>query len=399
MIPYGRQQIEQPDIDAVIATLKSDWLTSGPCVEEFERQFADFVGARYAVAVNSGTAALHLATMAAGLGPDDRLITSPITFLASANCATYVGATPDFADVNRASRNLCPKALEANWLPDTKAVVAVDFAGQPCDIQGISEVARRRGAIVIEDACHGIGSATSQNGQVIRSGGSEWADITTFSFHPVKTMTTGEGGMLVTNSDALASKARILRNHGMTRDTNSFVGLGSEEQAFQPGPWYYEMQELGFNYRINDLQCALGLSQLSRLPQFIRRRQEIVAIYNEAFQDIEFLQTPAISPNVEPELVSWHLYSVEIDFDSIGISRNEFMINLREKGIGTQVHYIPVYLQPYYRQQYGYLPGKCPEAEAYFCRALSLPLYSAMTDNDVRTVVNGVTDMCEKANS
>ncbi|PQO38797.1 UDP-4-amino-4,6-dideoxy-N-acetyl-beta-L-altrosamine transaminase [Blastopirellula marina] len=399
MIPYGRQQIEQSDIDAVVATLKSDWLTSGPRVEEFEKQFAEFVGASHAVAVNSGTAALHLATMVAELGPGDRLLTSPITFLASANCAAYVGATPDFVDIDRASRNLCPRALEAAWQPDTKAVVAVDFAGQPCDIQGISEVARPRGAIVIEDACHGIGSAIRKDGKAVRSGGHDWADITTFSFHPVKTMTTGEGGMLVTNDEELAKKAYILRNHGMTREASEFTGLGSGGAQFQPGPWYYEMHELGFNYRITDLQCALGISQLSRLPQFIKRRQEIVAAYNEAFHNLEFLHPPALSSHVEPELISWHLYSVEIDFELLGITRAEFMTEMRENGIGTQVHYIPIYLQPYYRQNYGYSPGKCPEAEAYYGRALSLPLYAAMTDSDVQTVIDTVRSMCQRRSS
>lgn len=390
MIPYGRQQIDQSDIDAVLDTLKSNWLTSGPRVEEFERQFAEFVGARHAVAVNSGTAALHLATLIAGIGPGDRLVTSPITFLASANCAAYVGAIPDFADIDRETRNLSPQALSASWLPDTKAVVAVDFAGQPCDIQAIAEVARSRGSMVIQDACHGMGSAIRNNGQVVRSGGHDWADITTFSFHPVKTMTTAEGGMLVTNREDLAEKARCLRSHGVTRDEDAFVGLASDDSAFERGPWHYEMHELGFNYRITELQSALGISQLSRLPQFVRRRKEIVAAYNDAFQDLKFLQTPKLSSHADPQFISWHLYSVEIDFEAIGISRTEFMTQLREMGIGTQVHYIPVYLQPYYQRQYGYLPGKCPEAEAYYHRALTLPLFAAMTDSDVQSVIDAV---------
>lgn len=399
MIPYGRQQIEQSDIDAVVASLKSDWLTSGPRVDEFEKQFAEFVGARHAVAVNSGTAALHLATLVAELGPGDRLITSPITFLASANCAAYVGATPDFADIDRATRNLCPQALEAAWQPDTKAVVAVDFAGQPCDIQGIAAVAKRRGAIVIQDACHGVGSAVLKNGHPVRSGGHEWADITTFSFHPVKTMTTGEGGMLVTDNDELAKKAYALRSHGITRESSEFAGMEHLDAAFEPGPWYYEMHQLGFNYRITDLQCALGISQLSRLPQFIKRRQEIVAAYNDAFHDLEFIHPPAVSSHVEPGMISWHLYSVEVDFDLLGISRTEFMTQMREMGVGTQVHYIPIYLQPYYRKKYGYLPGKCPQAEDYYSRALSLPLYAGMTDSDVQTVIQAVRDLCQRAPS
>jgi len=390
ILPYGRQAIDEADIAAVVEVLRSDCLTSGPKVDEFERCFAVRVGARHAVAVNSGTSALHLALRATGVGTGNRVITSPNTFLASANCAAFVGAIPDFTDIDPVSYNLDPAALKQGWRPDTKAVVAVDYAGQPCDMPAIARTARERGAILIEDACHGVGGGFANEGRIWKLGGHPWADITVFSFHPVKTMTTGEGGMLVTDNDAWAEQARRLRSHGVVR--KGFAGLGADEvPAFaERGPWYYEMQDLGYNYRITDIQCALGLSQLARLDTFIRRRREIVARYNEAFAEIAPITIPGLRNPASRDHISWHLYAVQIDFEAIGKTRTQVMVDLRERGIGTQVHYIPVHFQPYYRNKYGYTPGKCPVAEAYYQRCLSLPLYPSMTNADVEQVIEAV---------
>jgi UDP-4-amino-4,6-dideoxy-N-acetyl-beta-L-altrosamine transaminase len=398
-LPYGRQWISESDIAAVSDVLRSDFLTSGPKVEEFEQRFATLVGAKHAVAVNSGTAALHLAMCVAGIGPGDRVITSPNTFLASANCAAFVGATPDFSDFDPVSYNLDLVALERTWCPDTKAIVAVAYAGQSCDMPAIANFARARGAIVVEDACHGVGGGFVHDGRSWKLGGHPWADLTVFSFHPVKTLTTGEGGMLVTGNDDWADKARRLRSHGIVREPSRFVGLvdspGAQPSTYsaqlsEHGPWYYEMQDLGYNYRITDLQCALGLSQLSQIESFMARRREIVAHYNAAFADLPWLVTPGLRNPADRDHISWHLYTVQIDFPAIGKTRTQVMTELRQKAIGTQVLYIPVHLQPWYRRNYGYSPGKCPVAEDYYTRALSLPLYPAMTEEDVLRVTTTV---------
>lgn len=379
-IPYGRQWITDADIAAVVEVLRSDWLTQGPKVEEFERRLADYVGAKHVIALSNGTAALHLALLAAKIGPGDRVVTSPNTFLASANAALYVGATPDFGDIHPGTLNLDVAKLEAHWQPDTKAVVAVDFAGRPSAGPELKALCERNGAVVVEDAAHSIGSKIQ--GQ--RVGGHPWADLTTFSFHPVKTITTGEGGAIATQDDALAARCRELRSHGMTKDLARFQGLGDgliPESALG----YYEMPEPGFNFRLTDLQAALGISQLSRLDEFVKRRAEIVARYDAAFAGQEFLRTP--SPDAD---TAWHLYVARIDFAALGITRVDFMNRLKDLGVLTQVHYIPVHLQPYYRERFGYGPGKCPEAEAFYRECLSLPLYPAMTDADVETVIAAV---------
>jgi len=344
------------------------------------------------------------------VGEGDRVVTSPITFLASANCAAYVNATPDFSDIDPASRNLDPGLLEAKWQDDTKAVVAVDYAGHPCDMPEIARIARSKGAYVIEDACHGVSGGFSAEGKDWKLGGHPWADMTVFSFHPVKTITTGEGGMLVTDNEEWAAKARLLRSHGVTRNPADFVGLadpqvsGFRSQVSDIGPWSYEMQELGYNYRITDMQSALGRSQLRRLPSFIRRRQEIAARYNESFAGLDWLKTPVLDSRPSPldssshfsfqlSDLSLHLYTVEMDFDRIGKSRARVMAELKDKGIGTQVLYIPVPLQPWYRKTYGYAPGKCPNAEAFYLRALSLPLYPALSDDEVQRVSEEVRSL------
>ena len=429
MIPYGRQSISEDDIEAVVRSLRSDFLTCGPEVEAFEKEFAAFVGAKHAVAVCNATAALHLAMQVLGIGKGDRVVTSPNTFVASANAAAYLGATPDFSDIDPKSYNIDPVLLEQNWMPDTKAVVAVDYAGQPCNMPEIARIARSRGAYVIEDACHGTGGGFEADGRKWKLGGHPWADITTFSFHPVKTLTTGEGGILLTENDEWAAKARLLRTHGITRNHDEFTGLDDSEhsdfsfhysakpnppsvirdQSFlaERGPWYYEMQELGYNYRITDLQCALGRSQLKRLPEFIARRQDIASRYNQAFSTLDRLQAPVLASRMLdprpstldssfsyqlPDL-SLHLYTVQIDFPRLGKTRTEVMQELREQGVGTQVLYIPVYLQPWYRRTFGYAPGKCPNAEQFYARSLSLPLYPAMSDVDVQKVIESVLKM------
>lgn len=391
MIPYGRQSIDADDIEAVARALQSDYLTTGPMVEAFEQAFAEAVGAKYAVAVNNGTAALHLAMLVAGIGSGDRVVTSPNTFLASANCAAMVGAIPDFVDIDPISYNLCSQALAEGWQVDTKAVVAVAYGGQACDMPAIAELARAKGALVIEDGCHGVGGGFAVDDKAYKIGGHPWADMTTFSFHPVKGMTTGEGGMLVSNNLSYAQQARKLRSHGMTRNAGEFIGFGSEHSAMmEQGTWYYEMQALGYNYRLSDVQCALGLSQLKKLPTFIQRRREIVARYNAAFADVTCLQPPQLRAVKDVNLISWHLYTVLIDFAALGRSRSIVMHQLREMGIATQVLYIPVYLQPYYQQAFGYRAGKCPRAEAYYQQALSLPLFPGLSDEEVQHTINSV---------
>ena len=414
MLPYGRQSISESDVEAVVRALRSDFLTCGPEVDSFEKEFASFVCAKHAVAVCNATVALHLAMRVLEICPGDRVVTSPNTFLASANAAAYVGATPDFSDIDPVYHNLDTAELKKNWKPDTRAVVAVDYAGVPCDMPAIARIARSHGAHIIEDACHGVGGGFHAEGKSWKLGGHPWADITTFSFHPVKTMTTGEGGILVTDNDAWAAKARLLRTHGITRNPSEFLGLtdskSSSSDLLSPalaerGPWSYEMQELGYNYRITDLQCALGRTQLSRLPQFIQRRQEIAARYNEAFANLDWLQIPSLTTRHQPpatnsgftfELsdLSLHLYSVQIDFARLGKTRTEVMQELRDKGVGSQVLYIPVYLQPWYRRTFGYGTGKCPNAEAFYRHALSLPLYPSMRDQDVQTVINAIHALC-----
>lgn len=411
MLPYGRQSISKEDIASVVRVLSSEFLTSGPEVDAFENEFAKIVGAKHAVAVSSATAALHLAMKVLGIGSGDRVVTSPNTFLASANAAAYVGATPDFSDIDSIFRNIDPVALERNWKPDTKAVVAVDYAGVPCNMPEIARIARKQGAYIIEDACHGVGGGFRTAGGQWKLGGHPWADITTFSFHPVKTMTTGEGGMLVTDNDEWAAKARLLRTHGVTRNPSDFVGLvekntytsGFKSQLADVGPWYYEMQYLGYNYRITDIQSALGRSQLKRLPESILRRRKIAAYYNEALTHLDWLSNPVFKTGPSPtdsskfhiglSDLSLHLYTVQIDFAKLGKTRTEVMRCLHVKGVGTQVLYIPVYLQPWYRSSYGYYEGKCPRAEAFYCQALSLPLYHGMSDEDAQKVVTALTEL------
>ena len=378
-IPYGRQFIDSSDVDAVVDTLHGDWLTCGPMVAEFEQRLAEYCGAKHVIAVSNGTAALHIALLATRVGVGAGVVTSPNTFLASANCAEYVGATTWFSDIDALSFNMDPETLERNWKDETKAVVAVDFAGQPCCMPEIHRIARERGAIVIEDAAHAIGSCFKYEGKEYKVGGHPWADLTTFSFHPVKTMTSGEGGAIATNDDLLAERCRLLRSHGMQKTR-------PEE------PWYYEMSEVGFNYRITDIQCALGISQLNKLDGFIDRRQEIINRYNAAFRELAWLGCPGQRDNggFSPSRIAWHLYVVQMDFPAIGKTRAQVMAELMDERVGSQVHYIPVHTQPYYQNKYGYAAGDCPVSEAYYEKCLSLPLFPAMSDGDVDAVIQAV---------
>jgi UDP-4-amino-4,6-dideoxy-N-acetyl-beta-L-altrosamine transaminase len=377
MIPYGRQDITQADIDAVVEVLQSDFLTQGPMVPRFEQGVARHVGAAHALAVNSATSALHIACLALGLGEGDRLWTSPITFVASANCALYCGAQVDFVDIDPRTYNLCPEALEHKLqvaeregaLP--KVLVAVHLCGQPCDMQAISVLAKRYGFKVIEDASHAIGG--KYQGEFI--GNCRHSDITVFSFHPVKIITTAEGGMALTNSAELAEKMALLRSHGITRDSAQMTHAAD-------GPWYYQQIDLGFNYRMTELQAALGVSQLQRLDQYVARRHELAARYDRLLAAL-----PVITPWQHPDSYSGlHLYVVRLKLEQIGKSHREVFESLREQGIGVNLHYIPVHTQPYY-QRMGFKQGDFPEAERYYAEAISLPMFQAMTDAQQDDVV------------
>lgn len=364
-IPYGRQCIEQDDIDAVVEVLKSDYVTTGPAVTAFEKAVAEYTGAKYAVAVSNGTAALHIACLAAGIKEGDEVITTPITFAASSNCALYCGATPVFADIDPDTYNIDPADIERKITDRTKAVVAVHFTGQPCKMDEIHQIAEKHHLIVIEDAAHALGA--DYKGQKIGS----LSDMTTFSFHPVKHITTGEGGMVTTNNEELYEKLVQFRSHGITRDPRF---LKKEE-----GGWYYEQLDLGFNYRITDIQCALGVSQMNKLDRFVKRRREIAARYDEALGDCKKLLLPKQEPGCNN---SWHLYVVQI----LDKARKEVFDAMRAKNIGVNVHYIPVYKHPYY-QEHGYENVCCKHAEQYYERAISLPIYPLLTDEEQDYVI------------
>jgi UDP-4-amino-4,6-dideoxy-N-acetyl-beta-L-altrosamine transaminase len=375
-LPYGRQWIEDDDVSAVAETLRSDFLTQGAAVARFENALRDYCQARYCVAVANGTAALHIAVAALQIEPDAEGVTSPNTFAASANCMVYNNLRPTFADIDTRTYNVDPREIESRMTDRTKLVVAVHFAGQPADMVSIGSIARKHGLAVIEDAAHALGSTYEDGARV---GSCPHSDMTVFSFHPVKTITTGEGGAITTNSEELYKRLRLLRSHGITRDAC--------ELEENPGPWYYEMQALGFNYRLTDLQAALGFSQLSKLPRFRARRREIVSRYNEAFRNVDFLCTPFEREGLDS---TFHLYVLAVDFSRIGKTRKEVMETLKSKGIGTQVHYIPVHLHPYYRKRFGFQHGDFPKAESYYQTALSIPLYPKLTDGEVNYVIEAV---------
>ncbi|ADP98162.1 UDP-4-amino-4,6-dideoxy-N-acetyl-beta-L-altrosamine transaminase [Marinobacter adhaerens] len=369
MIPYGKQEISQADIDSVLEVLQSDFLTQGPKVPEFESKVAEHVGAKHALAVNSATSALHIACMSLGLGPGDWLWTSPITFVASANCGLYCGAKVDFVDIDPKTYNMCPKALAAKLeqaeksacLP--KIVVAVHLCGQPCDMAEVHRLSKKYGFRVIEDASHAIGG--KYRGEFI--GNSRYSDITVFSFHPVKIITTAEGGMALTNDENLASRMNLLRSHGITRDPR----LMTREAD---GPWYYQQIDLGFNYRMTELQAALGVSQMNRLDAFVARRHELAGRYNEILARL-----PVTTPWQHPDSYSGlHLYVIRLSLNEVDKSHREVFESLREQGIGVNLHYIPVHTQPYYESM-GFNASDFPEAMAYYREAISLPMFHGMT--------------------
>lgn len=396
-IPYGRQSIDDADIEAVVQVLKSDYLTTGPAVAAFEKKVADYVGAKYAVAVSNGTAALHVACLAAGIGEGDEVITTPITFAASANCVLYCGGTPVFADIDPDTYNISPVELESKITPQTKAIIPVHYTGQPCDMDAILEIARKHDLLVIEDGAHALGA--SYKGKKIGS----IADMTCFSFHPVKPVTTGEGGMIVTDNEELYRKLVLYRSHGITRDNDMMQQY--EDQLWQstdpalqeaadmlrgdvmnPGGWYYQQLELGYNYRITDISCALGASQMDKLDHFLERRRQIAKKYDEAFADIPQIKTPWQQEGCQS---GWHLYMIQ----TMERSRREVFDGLRQAGIGVNVHYIPVYRHPYY-QRNGYAGVHCLNAEAFYERAVSLPIFPGLTGSQQDYVIEHVIKEC-----
>lgn len=376
MIPYGKQDISATDIAAVNAVLSSDFLTQGPKVAEFELALCAYTGARYCLVVASGTAALHLAVAAMELPEGSEGITTPNTFVATANSMAYCGIKPVFADIDPISYNLSPSSVSARITPTTRLLSPVHFAGQPADMPALALIAKQHGLKIIEDAAHAIGSCYSDGSPV---GNCLYSDATVFSFHPVKTITSGEGGAVMTNDPVLYQRMLLLRSHGITKDP----ALLSQ----QPGPWYHEMQTLGWHYRMTDMQAALGLSQLQRLDLFKARRRTLVAQYNQALAELPWLKIPQ---EMEGLSSCFHLYVVEIDYAAIGKNRSQVMASLMADGIGTQVHYIPVYHHPWYREQYGDKTGSCPVAERYYQHCLSLPLYFTLSDEEQRHVIQAM---------
>lgn len=372
LLPYGRQAIDEDDIRAVVETLRSDWLTTGPKVKEFEEAFAAWVGARYAVSFSSGTAALHGAAFAAGIGPGDEAITTPLTFAATANCVLYQGGVPVFADVAEDTLNIDPERMASLVSSRTKALLPVDYAGHPAELDAILEIADRHGLIVIEDSCHALGAEYRQR----KVGGI--SHMTVFSFHPVKHLTTGEGGMVTTNDARLADTLRKFRNHGISSEAR-------ERQ--REGQWHYEMVLLGFNYRLTDLACALGLQQVSKLEGNLARRRQIAARYAAAFRNLPGIVVPSVHEGVSP---AWHLYPVRVDREKLTTGRAEIFRALRAENIGVNVHYIPVHLHPYYRDRFGYHGGEFPVAEAAYEALISLPMFHGMTDQDIDDVIEAV---------
>lgn len=379
VLPYGRQSIAPEDIEAVVRVLESDYLTTGPRVAEFEQAVADYVGAKYAVAVNSGTAALHAAMHALDIGPGDEVIVPPITFAATANCIVFQGGTPVFADVEPHSLLLDPAKAAGKITSKTKAIIAVDYAGQSCDWNALRAVADAAKIRLVADGCHALGAE-----YLGRKVGSV-ADMTAFSFHPVKPITTGEGGMITTDDPALNARLRPFRSHGITTD---------HRQREQQGAWFYEMVDIGYNYRITDFQCALGTAQLARLPAFLARRGQIAARYDAALAEM-----PGIKPLAtrEDSLHGYHLYVVKVDVSILGIDRNAFYLRLRVMGIAPNVHYVPVHLHPFYRNRFKTGPGMCPVAEAAFNQIISLPIFPGMTDGDVERVIGAMEKIVSEA--
>ncbi len=368
--PYGHQSISNEDIQAVVEVLRSDYLTTGPKIEEFERAVSEYTGAKYAVAIANGTAALHAACVAAGIGQGDEVIVTPNTFVASANCVLYCKGTPVFADIDSDTYNISPSEIRKKITNKTKAIVGVDFSGQPCEWDEIKDIAKEYGLITIEDAAHSLGA--DYKGKKVGT----IADMTTLSFHPVKHITTGEGGMILTDSKEYYEALLMFRSHGITRD--------KQKLTKNDGPWYYEQLDLGYNYRITDIQCALGISQLKRLDKFVEKRRSLAFRYDKAFADLENIVTPTQRKGCHN---SYHLYVIQVK----NKDRRQVFDALHKAGIGVNVHYIPVYTQPYYRE-HGYREVNCSNAWEYYTRAISLPLYPDLTYEEQDYVIEKVRD-------
>lgn len=374
-LPYGRQWIDEDDIQAVVEVLRSDYITTGPKIREFEQAFAQYAGAQYAVAVANGTAALHAACFAAGIQDGDEVITTPITFAASANAVLYCGGKPVFADINPHTYNISPDDIRKKVTAKTKAIIPVHFTGQPCDMDEIRKIAKKHHLTVIEDAAHAVGA--SYHGRPVGS----ISDMTTFSFHPVKHITTGEGGMITTNNEALYKRLLLFRSHGITRDNAMMTRY--------EGPWYYEQLDLGYNYRMTDIQAALGLSQLKKADRFLQRRREIAGIYTEAFKNMRTVAVPFQQDGCSS---SWHLYVIQLKLENLKCGRREVFEALRKENIGVNVHYIPVYKHPYY-QEHGYRDITCVQSERLYSRIISLPIFPKMTDEDMHYVIQSVRNI------
>jgi len=372
LLPYGKQWLDDNDVNAVVEVLKSDWLTTGPNVAEFEQVFAETVGVKEAVAVSNGTAALHTAMYALGIGPGDEVIVPPITFAASANCIVYQGATPVFADVDSKTLLIDPECVESKITPRTKAIIAVDYAGQACDYKTLNDIAQSHNIHLVDDACHALGG--KYNNKPVGS----LADLNIFSMHPVKHITSGEGGVISTDDTLFAQKMRVFRNHGITSD---------HHQRELAGSWFYEMVDLGYNYRLTDFQCALAKSQIKKLAYWVKKRQDIAKSYDTAFANM-----PEISPLALRKDVShaYHLYVIRLNLEKIRTCKATIFNSLRAEGIGINVHYIPVHLHPFYQQKFNTRPGMFPHAEKAYEEIISLPIFPKMDDNDICDVINAM---------
>jgi len=369
MLPYGHHWIDDEDIAAVVETLKSDWITQGPKIEEFESKVADYCGVKYAVAVSSGTTALHAACAVAGISQTDEAITTPLTFAATANAVVYNNGRPVFADIREDTLNIDPEEIRGCISPRTKAIIPVDFAGHPADLDEIKKIAAQHELVIIEDSTHSLGA--EYKGRKVGS----LADMTVFSFHPVKIITTGEGGMILTDNENYYHKLKTFRHHGILK--------GNSDK----GAWYYEINSPGHNFRITDIQCALGISQLKKLNSFIERRGEIAAKYNKAFSQMDEVITPVEAGYVKS---AYHIYTIQLKTDRLKADRKEIFDVLRAENIGVNVHYMPLHLQPFYQREFGYSQGDFPKAERYYERAITLPIFPKMTDDDVKDVIKAV---------
>ena len=370
-LPYGHQAIDGSDIASVASVLKSDWITQGPVVDQFERSVATYCNVRYAVAFSSGTAALHAAYAAGGIEPGDEVITTPMTFAATASAIVYCGGKPVFADIQKDTLNISPAEIKKKITKRTKAIAVVDFAGHPADLDAIRKIAKEHNLLIIEDAAHALGS--EYKGKKVGS----LSDMTIFSFHPVKAITTGEGGMVVTNRKDFYEKLKIFRSHGIIKRP-------------EKGAWYYEIETLGNNYRITDFQCALGLNQMKKLKKFIQRRREIVQQYNKAFRSMREIVAPVEKAYAKS---AYHIYVIRLRLELLRAGRREVFDALRKKGLGVQVHYVPAHFHPFYKKTFGYKQGDFPEAEAYYNEAITLPLFPAMTSAQVKSVVRTVQEV------